>query len=555
MELLISIWGNYILILCGKIHKLVICLALVVFISSWSTSITASDGVSSPTSGPLNGVSFNQVDFIWQNHEQYNSAVGEVVADIDAILTPKKLDIGYLNGYTLDGWVIQNLLLNTKWSHDSVSTFFDLGRTGEVRSIQMYLQVTGDPLQRCTGSTFETYMVGDIVYDAEGDTDGPGIGMDITPPSPNAVEFDVSAVNVWYEQPSHHPDANVECAVNQCVTTGYANTMQYLENTFPVNVPHQLIPGIGFYQTGIVVPSTSLSGYFDVLMERNVVNWTEGSGTPTDRALLGALRYCWEEDIDVTVRHQGYDGDGDVVWDGKKTSYHEGEPVNFMYLMTEIKQGHGVTLRYWRFNNSHHYGGHQICVVGAGYIGGVAAINYCHDSKQSNITDGLKVVQSFIGLNTSDGNLTLLNAGNPPDGPPEIVRIVTFDAHNQGPATPTPPHQGFGIITLKKDIDYEFTTSTTDPEGHDLYYEFDWGDGTFTEVGPFASGVTISATHNWSDLGSIVSIKVRARDIFYKYSNWSESAKRVIPGFELFIFLFTLIAVFLLLLRKHQTLN
>lgn len=536
-----------------KKYTLVVCI-LMLFLISCCTDIMASpsDKITTSYDGQIPGVSFNQIDFIWDHSQFYNTAVGEVITEIDEVLKAAGLDKGYLNGYTSDGWVIQNLMLDNNWSYSKTSTFFDLGRTGDVRSIQIYLDITEEPLHRFTGGEFETYMVDNSVFDAGGDSENPKRSSGINPPSPEAVEFEMGGLNEWYEQPNHDPDANVQCAVNQCVPTGYANTLQYLENTFPVSVPHDLVPGIGFHETGIVDPPNSLSGYFDVLMERNVVSFFEGNGTPPDRSIRGGLQYCWEEDIDVTVRHQGIEGDVDVTWDGKKTSYHQGSTVEFSYLMDEVKKGHGITLRYWRFENSTHYSGHQVCVVGAGYVLGVAKIRYCHDKNQSDDHAGLNVHQTYLGINTTHGNLTLLNSGNPPDGPPHVVRIVTFDANNQAPAKPSPPNQGFGIITLKKDTDYNFTTSTTDPEGHDLYYEFDWDDGTYTEVGPFPSGAIATATHNWSNVGSVVKIRVRARDIFYEYSLWSDTTTRMIPGFEFIIVILALAMLVIILRRKHH---
>lgn len=538
-----------------KSNRLVIGLAMVLLVGCCTgVQVSASDASLLASGGQLQGVVFNQVDFVWSHSQFFNTAVGQVVADVDEVLRVAGLDAGYLNGYTSEGWVIQNLMLDTRWSYAAVSTFFDLGRSGDVRSIQIYLEVTADPLHRFPGGTLETYSVGDVVYDAGGDSEDPLGGSSINPPSPEAVEFDEFGLNEWYEQPNHDPDANVQCAVNQCVPTGYANTLQYVENTFDVSVPHDLVPGIGFHGTGIVVPSNSLSGYFDVLMERNVVSFFEGNGTPPDRAIRGGLKYCWEENVDVTVRHQGIEGDVDVTWDGKKTSYHQGPTVVFSNLMESVKKGYGITLRFWRFENGIHYSGHQVCVVGAGYVLGQAKIHYCHDYKQSDDTDGLVVHQTYVGINSSDGNLTLLNSGNPPDGPPEVVRIVTFDADNLAPYEPSRPQQWSGTtITLEKDTVYHFTTSTTDPENHDLYYEFDWGDGTYTDVGPFSSGAMASASHIWSVYGSIVDIRVRARDIFYEYSPWSDTTTRVIPGFEFVVIMLAFALVFIVLRRKHQS--
>jgi len=518
---------------------------------SWGhTVIQTNDG------GQLPGVSFNQIDFVWNkirgsNSQFFNTAVGQVAVDMRVVLRDANLDAGYLNGFSSEGWVIQNLMMDNSWSYEFMSTFFDLGRTGDVRSIRIYLEVTPDPVHRFSSGVFETYNVGDVVFDAGGDSEEPEGFSDINPPSPEAVEFEEGGLNEWYEQPNHVPDANVQCAVNQCVPTGYANTLQYLENTFDVSVPHDLAPGIGFHETGIVVPSNSLSWYLDVLMQRNLVSFWEGNGTPPDRAIRGALQYCWEGSTDVTVRHQGIEGDVDVTWDGKKTSFHQGPTVEFSNLMEAVKKGYGVTLRFWRFENGIHYSGHQVCVVGAGYVLGQAKIHYCHDRKQSDEFDGLVVHETYLGINSSDGNLTLLNSGNPPDGPPEVVRIVTFDADNLAPYKPSRPHQWSGNITLEKDTVYQFTTSTTDPENHDLYYEFDWGDGTFIEVGPFSSGATAAPSHIWSEAGSIVKIRVRARDIFYEYSPWSDITTCVVPGFEFIVIMLAFALVFVFLRRKQ----
>jgi hypothetical protein len=71
-------------------------------------------------------------------------------------------------------------------------------------------------------------------------------------------------------------------------------------------------------------------------------------------------------------------------------------------------------------------------------------------------------------------------------------------------------------------VEYQYSTSTTDPEGGQLYYLWDWGDGTFSEwLGPYASGQTSSASHIWTELGDF-QIKVKAKDIYNAQSEWSE---------------------------------
>ncbi len=83
------------------------------------------------------------------------------------------------------------------------------------------------------------------------------------------------------------------------------------------------------------------------------------------------------------------------------------------------------------------------------------------------------------------------------------------------PSTPSGEDEG---IT---GVEYTFTTSTTDPEGEDVYYWFDWGDGTDSGwVGPYGSGDTGSASHAWDEAGDF-DVKVKAKDVNDIESDWS----------------------------------
>jgi len=83
------------------------------------------------------------------------------------------------------------------------------------------------------------------------------------------------------------------------------------------------------------------------------------------------------------------------------------------------------------------------------------------------------------------------------------------------PLTPTGPDR------IKIGKTYSYTTSTTDPDGDQIYYYFDWGDGTNTGwLGPYNNGETVTATHKWEKKGEY-SIKVRAKDTHGVLSGWS----------------------------------
>jgi len=78
-------------------------------------------------------------------------------------------------------------------------------------------------------------------------------------------------------------------------------------------------------------------------------------------------------------------------------------------------------------------------------------------------------------------------------------------------------------------VNYTYTTNTTDPDGNQVYYQWDWGDGTQSGwLGPFTSGAQVSAQKSWSAKGSY-SIKVKAKDIGGAESAWSDPLPITMP--------------------------
>jgi len=86
------------------------------------------------------------------------------------------------------------------------------------------------------------------------------------------------------------------------------------------------------------------------------------------------------------------------------------------------------------------------------------------------------------------------------------------------PSRPDGPENGFS------GVEYTFNTSTDDPDGDDLYYLFDWGDGDDSGwVGPYSSGSIGSASHSW-DAGGEYIIKAKAKDVNNEESEWSSTS-------------------------------
>jgi len=113
--------------------------------------------------------------------------------------------------------------------------------------------------------------------------------------------------------------------------------------------------------------------------------------------------------------------------------------------------------------------------------------------------------------------------------PDEVILTVT--AHNHlyyqtnlqvgSSLRPYPPIVD-GSTVGKPEKEYEYSAVTTDPEGEQIFYLFDWGDETSSDwLGPYNSGEKMVASHAWSEVG-VYEIKVQAKDINDSISDWSE---------------------------------
>ena len=86
---------------------------------------------------------------------------------------------------------------------------------------------------------------------------------------------------------------------------------------------------------------------------------------------------------------------------------------------------------------------------------------------------------------------------------------------------PNRPEKPSGHISGAADVEYTYTTSTTDPNDDMVYYKWDWGDGNLSDwIGPYNSGEEISMLHSWNK-GSY-KISVKAMDANGDESPWSE---------------------------------
>lgn len=80
----------------------------------------------------------------------------------------------------------------------------------------------------------------------------------------------------------------------------------------------------------------------------------------------------------------------------------------------------------------------------------------------------------------------------------------------------------YGAVQGLPGIEYEYAFISSDPENDNVTYEIDWGDDNIeTDIGPIPSGEILVRTHTWNKTHTYT-IKVRSKDEFDYYTDWSE---------------------------------
>ncbi len=133
--------------------------------------------------------------------------------------------------------------------------------------------------------------------------------------------------------------------------------------------------------------------------------------------------------------------------------------------------------------------------------------------------DGTKTC-SISGLNYDTTYTWTVTATDPTGSGETTQEVYTFTTEddNNPPNTPSKPT---GPIDLMVGEIGEFCTSTTDPDGDQVQYRFDWDDGTYSDwTGLVSSGTTVCLTYSWGLAGEY-GVRAQARDENGGYSDWS----------------------------------
>jgi len=90
---------------------------------------------------------------------------------------------------------------------------------------------------------------------------------------------------------------------------------------------------------------------------------------------------------------------------------------------------------------------------------------------------------------------------------------------NLPPSAPVIDGPSFG----KPGEEYCIKLSSIDPDGDNVIYYIDWGDGTFEDwIGPFQSGDNVTKCHTYPPITRLYEIRVKVKDIYGAESGWGK---------------------------------
>jgi len=117
---------------------------------------------------------------------------------------------------------------------------------------------------------------------------------------------------------------------------------------------------------------------------------------------------------------------------------------------------------------------------------------------------------------------------NPPP-PPPLPPTGGDDDEGEEDEEPTPNNPPLaptvnGSIIGTKETNYTYSALSTDADGHNIDYIFDWGDGTNSSSGYVANNTMVNETHQWAAAG-VYQIWVQAFDDYPAEDNGTPSGK------------------------------
>ncbi|MBI5332023.1 MAG: S8 family serine peptidase [Candidatus Aenigmarchaeota archaeon] len=184
--------------------------------------------------------------------------------------------------------------------------------------------------------------------------------------------------------------------------------------------------------------------------------------------------------------------------------------------------GPGILSFYWKVGSEQNYDfllfciDNDACTITSGYNSRISG-NISWQQKTYNISAGQhsfiwKYAKNIVGSGFADSAWI------------DRVSFATSYA-------PSAPMQATGPSTGSINMQYTYTTSSTDPELNLIRYGWDWNNDWIVDewTGYYTSGSLASASHNWT-IASANNIRVIAQDSTGQNSSWSAPLSVIIYG-------------------------
>jgi len=144
-----------------------------------------------------------------------------------------------------------------------------------------------------------------------------------------------------------------------------------------------------------------------------------------------------------------------------------------------------------------------------------------------------KSLTSYMSTATMDQIDYITVEENQPFGDPSL-KIKKNYSPNQ-PEIPTGPNTGL------PNVEYTYSTFTTEPDEDIIYFMFDWGDESNSEwLGPYESDQECSTAHSWQNQGNY-NVRVKAKDSGNEESLWSDPLPVTIPKNKTYLYFYQMI--------------
>ncbi|EMR74674.1 PDK repeat-containing protein [Thermoplasmatales archaeon SCGC AB-540-F20] len=121
----------------------------------------------------------------------------------------------------------------------------------------------------------------------------------------------------------------------------------------------------------------------------------------------------------------------------------------------------------------------------------------------------------YVSIEVSDGSITVQGTNLPS---PPVSPSGGGTEQNNPPDVPVKPS---GPTFVELGVEYQYTSSAVDPDGDDIRYRFDWGDGNMSNWTAFVpSNTSVSLNYSWASI-STFAVYVLAQDENGLNSSWS----------------------------------